>query len=95
MPFLYEKDSLHYMVGDDIGEIQNFLLVKFANEQKGDVIIRLLNSDNEVAKEYLDAQVEPGFHQAFVDVKNLDPGQYQLVFIHLHYRKTTKFVISS
>ncbi|MEZ4800977.1 MAG: hypothetical protein R2809_14635 [Flavobacteriales bacterium] len=86
------KDSLHYLVGDDLGEIKGYALIKFANEAKGDVIIRVLNANNEVEKEYVDASVEPGFHQAFIDVKELDPGSYSIVLIHFHHRRTTRFI---
>lgn len=85
-------DSLHYLVGEDLGEIKGYALIKFANEKKGDVIIRVVNANNEVEKEYVDASVEPGFHQAFIDIKGLDPGSYSIVLIHLNHRRITRFI---
>jgi hypothetical protein len=86
------NDSTIFLIGDDLGVVQDFMVVKFANKELGDIIIRVLDEEGQVMKEYIDASVKPGFHQAFVDVKSLEPGPYSITLIHRQHRKYSRFV---
>lgn len=86
------NDSTVFLIGDDLGTVQDFMVVKFANKELGDIIIRVVDEEGQVMKEYIDASVKPGFHQAFVDVKSLEPGPYSITLIHRQHRKQSKFV---